>query len=44
MLNRQRMPRGDEDMDSGAEAYRRFLMGDDYVLEQVINIYKDVLI
>ncbi len=31
-------------MDSGAEAYRRFLMGDDYVLEQVINIYKDVLI
>lgn len=30
-------------MDSGAEAYRRFLMGDDYGLEQVIDIYKDSL-
>lgn len=29
---------------SGAEAYRRFLMGDDYGLEQIIGIYKDSLI
>lgn len=29
---------------SGAEAYRRFLMGDDYGLEQIIEIYKDSLI
>lgn len=28
-------------MDSGAEAYRRFLMCDDYGLEQVIEMYKD---
>lgn len=31
-------------MDSGAEAYRRFLSGDDYGLEQVIELYKDSLI
>lgn len=30
-------------MDSGAEAYRRFLMGDDHGLEQVIDMYKDSL-
>ena len=29
---------------SGAESYRRFLMGDDYGLEQIIGIYKDSLI
>lgn len=31
-------------MDSGAKAYRRFLGGDDYGLEQVIGLYKDSLI
>lgn len=31
-------------MDNGAEAYRRFLAGDDYVLEQVIEQNKDSLI
>lgn len=31
-------------MDNGAEAYRRFLTGDDYGLEQVIELYKDSLI
>ena len=31
-------------MDNGAEAYRRFLAGDDYGLEQVIGLYKDSLI
>lgn len=31
-------------MDGGAEAYRRFLGGDDYGLEQVIGLYKDSLI
>lgn len=30
-------------MDIGAEAYRRFLMGDDHGLEQVIDMYKDSL-
>ena len=28
-------------MDGGAEAYERFIMGDDYGLEQVIEMYKD---
>lgn len=31
-------------MDSGAAAYKRFLSGDDYGLEQVIGLYKDSLI
>ena len=31
-------------MDYGADAYRRFLLGDDYGLEQVIGLYKDSLI
>lgn len=31
-------------MDNGAEAYRQFLAGDDYGLEQVIELYKDSLI
>lgn len=31
-------------MDGGAEAYKRFIMGDDYGLEQVIEMYKDSLI
>ena len=31
-------------MDNGAEAYRRFLAGDDRGLEQVIGLYKDSLI
>ena len=31
-------------MDVGAEAYNRFLSGDDYGLEQVIGLYKDSLI
>lgn len=31
-------------MDNGAEAYRRFLAGDDYGLEQVVGLYKDSLI
>lgn len=30
-------------MDYGADAYRRFLLGDDYGLEQVIGLYKDSL-
>lgn len=31
-------------MDNGAEAYRRFLAGDDHGLEQVIGLFKDSLI
>ncbi|MGN1339981.1 MAG: RNA polymerase sigma factor [Oscillospiraceae bacterium] len=31
-------------MDGGAEAYKRFLSGDDHGLEQVIELYKDSLI
>ncbi len=31
-------------MDNGSEAYKRFLAGDDYGLEQVIELYKDSLI
>lgn len=31
-------------MDKGAEAYRRFLAGEDNALEQVIDLYKDSLI
>ena len=31
-------------MDSGAEAYMRFIMGDDCGLEQLIEMYKDSLI
>lgn len=31
-------------MDGGAEAYKRFLSGDEYGLEQVIGLYKDSLI
>lgn len=30
-------------MDYGADAYRRFLLDDDYGLEQVIGLYKDSL-
>ena len=31
-------------MDHGADAYKRFLLGSDYGLEQVIELYKDSLI
>lgn len=31
-------------MDAGTDAYKRFLLGDDYGLEQVIELYKDSLI
>ena len=31
-------------MDNGADAYRRFLAGDNYGLEQVIELFKDSLI
>lgn len=31
-------------MDGGTDAYKRFLSGDDYGLEQIIGLYKDSLI